>query len=223
MSEKKTFPNIPVSHWLRLRKQFKKSIPGSITSNYIASVLGMTENSARTNILPSLRMIGMIDENGTTNQDMAVKFRDDERYKKLCAEILENNYPQDVRDAFPDSEADKDSIKTWFMNETGVGSSAAGRVAGFFVTLLEANPQAEISQKKPKQSKPQTKSTKVNPKIKKKSPKQKDSEARSSNPATGNKAPDLNINIQIHISSDATPDQIETIFESMSRHLYQNN
>lgn len=33
--------------------------------------------------------------------------------------------------------------------------------------------------------------------------------------------PGLNINLEIHISSDATPDQIDKIFESMAKHIYR--
>lgn len=34
--------------------------------------------------------------------------------------------------------------------------------------------------------------------------------------------PALNINLQIHISSDASPEQIEKIFESMSKYIYKD-
>ena len=32
--------------------------------------------------------------------------------------------------------------------------------------------------------------------------------------------PSVHINLEIHISSDATPDQIDKIFESMAKHIY---
>ena len=35
--------------------------------------------------------------------------------------------------------------------------------------------------------------------------------------------PELNINVQIHISSDAEPDQIDKIFESMAKHLFNQD
>ena len=34
-------------------------------------------------------------------------------------------------------------------------------------------------------------------------------------------SPGLHINIQVHISADATPDQIDKIFESMAKHIYK--
>jgi hypothetical protein len=36
------------------------------------------------------------------------------------------------------------------------------------------------------------------------------------------KGPDVNINLQIHISADASSDQIDQIFASMAKHLYKN-
>ena len=35
--------------------------------------------------------------------------------------------------------------------------------------------------------------------------------------------PNLHIDLQIHISPDSTPDQIDTIFASMAKHLYGMN
>jgi hypothetical protein len=34
-------------------------------------------------------------------------------------------------------------------------------------------------------------------------------------------APTLHIDVNVHIASDATPEQIDAIFASMSKHLYQ--
>jgi len=35
--------------------------------------------------------------------------------------------------------------------------------------------------------------------------------------------PNLHIDLQIHISPDSTPNQIDTIFASMAKHLYGMN
>jgi hypothetical protein len=39
---------------------------------------------------------------------------------------------------------------------------------------------------------------------------------------TSGLGPEVNINLQIHISADASADQIEQIFASMAKHLYKN-
>src|ERR1019366_7519724 len=138
----KYFPNIPVMHWNNLRAQFKKSIPGAISTNYLAFVLDMTETSAKANISPSLKQIGLIDNEGKTNQDLAKKFRDDELYPKFCEELIKKIYPQGLRDAFPDKDLNRERIKKWFMNHTSVGDSAASRIAAFYIALVEADPNA---------------------------------------------------------------------------------
>jgi hypothetical protein len=38
---------------------------------------------------------------------------------------------------------------------------------------------------------------------------------------SGGLRPDLHIDVQIHISADASTEQIEAVFASMARHLYE--
>jgi len=220
----KSFPNIPVIHWLSLRGQFKRTIPGTITSNYLASVLKMSELNAKANIIPSLRQIGLIDSEGKTNQELAKQLRDDALYPKLCNSILVKIYPQELRDAFPDKDSDKDQIKTWFMNNSGIGNSAAGRISAFYMAILEADltpPKSGVVKKtqeakiKPARQKPQVKSAP-------KSDNDSSPEVPNINQNQKSKGPDLNINIQIHISSDASSDQIKSIFENMAKYIYKD-
>lgn len=42
-------------------------------------------------------------------------------------------------------------------------------------------------------------------------------------PYANGTGPGLHIDIQIHISPESTPDQIDKIFESMAKHLYGRN
>lgn len=225
-TETKHFPNIPVVHWNKLRTQFKRSIPSNITLNYLATVLDMTEISARTNILPSLRQIGLLDSEGRTNQDLAKKFRDDELYPKFCEEIVKRIYPQDLLDAFPDKDLNRDRAKKWFMNHTSVGDSAAGRIVSFYVALVEADPNpptTTVNTSKTKDIKPKPTKVQVKPGAKVKADEKPEQQALHT--VSGNKrssGPDLNINIQIHISSDASPDQIKSIFENMAKYVYKN-
>lgn len=229
----KTFPNIPVSHWTSLRGQFKKSIPGTISHNYLASVLGITETSARANIMPSLRQIGFVDNEGKTNQDLLKQFRDDTSYPKFCETIMKKMYPQELLDAFPDKNSDRNRIKSWFMNHIGVGEAAANRMVALFVLLLEADPNAGVGnngKSKETKNKPKSKSKPAPIKVPTKPvlsdnvnhQEQEKPLANNSQSFKHNSSPDLNINIQIHISSDASPDQIKSIFENMAKYIYKN-
>ncbi|WP_423130048.1 DUF5343 domain-containing protein [Gaoshiqia sp. Z1-71] len=225
--ENKTFPNIPVSHWKSLRTQFKKSIPGTISTNYLASILGMTEVSAKTNIMTPLKMIGLIDDNGNVDQDMARKYRDDIQYPDLCKDLINKIYPKELLDAFPEPNPDRLKIKSWFMNHTGVGSNGADRIIAFYLTLLEADTSntTESTKKTVKKVKTEPKAQKPSPQVESKPKIEKPIENiqkpnTNPNPNPNPNLPGLNINIQVHISSDATPDQIEKIFEAMGKHLY---
>lgn len=221
----KTFPNIPVSHWTNLRGQFKKSIPGTISNNYLASVLGMTEVSARTNIAPSLKQVGLIDEDGKTNQELAKKFRDDSLYPKLCEDLIKKIYPQELIDAFPDKDSDRRKILSWFMNHTSVGQSGANRMVAFYITLMEADTNPSKQQNgRQKEAKPKTARVVAKP-VAQRAEKKVEFEQKPSNhttPASRQISPELNINIQIHISSDASPDQIKSIFENMAKYIYKD-
>ncbi len=223
MSDSKKLPNMPLSHWHRLRNQFKKSIPGSITTNYISSVLGMSVGSARTNILPTLKAIGMIDENDNVDQEKAKQFRDDEQYPKFCKNLIDELYPNGLKDAFPDKDSDREGIKSWIMNDSGVGSSAAGRYATFYLELLQANVNYEVPPKKNISNSNSKKEDKKNTGAKEKANANNQNANKNKVKPENANSPSLNINLQIHISSDATPDQIEKIFESMSKHIYKNN
>lgn len=219
--EIKTFPNIPVSHWRTLRTQFKKSIPGTISSNYLASILGMSEASAKANILAPLKLIGLIDENGNVDQDMARKYRDDNQYQEFCTELVKKLYPKELIEAFPDKNSDREKVKSWFMNRTGIGANGANRMVAFYFTLLEADTSetmtntANRKKKSTKPSQPKKTTTLI--------AKEETKVSKPSPIPTGEhrqKYPGININIQVHISSDATPDQIDKIFEAMGKHIY---
>src|SRR5580693_9498223 len=97
---KRSFPMLPVSHWWELRKQFKRSIPGVVTDNYLSTVLEMKTDSARNNVLPYLKQLKIIDEEGKTGE-RAKQWRDDERYAAVCKEMLAETYPKELLDAAP--------------------------------------------------------------------------------------------------------------------------
>ena len=77
---------LPVGSWWTLRKKFKQSIPGVVTDNYLATVLGMSVESVRANVLPFLKPIGIIDDEGRTTEQ-AKLWRDDGHYPEACNSI----------------------------------------------------------------------------------------------------------------------------------------
>jgi len=219
--KKKSYPVLAVKHWWALRNRFKETIPGIVTDNYISTTLNMKPASAQTNILPSLKAIGFIDGEGKINSELAIKWRDDEQYKTVCGEIVEMTYPNELLDAIANPLDDIDSVKRWFSNETGAGQEAVRRMTAFYLLLFEGNPNSKPVQKT-KVLKTSSKAVVSNQYSKKKSKKESLHERPENKPYPGD-LPSVNINIEIHISSDASPDQIDKIFESMASHIYKKH
>ncbi len=222
---RKSFPMLPVGHWWTLRKKFKQSIPGVVTDNYLATALGLSVESVRANVLPFLKPLGIIDDEGRTTKQ-AKLWRDDGHYPEICKAIAAKVYPKELIDAVPNPRDSRDVAKRWFANHTGSGDSACNRMAALYTVLIEADPATQPDGKntKPKErtrNRPparvsaHSKAVQSGPSV--------GAPAASSTPApvTRNEGPDVSINLQIHISADASPDQIDQIFASMAKHIYK--
>ena len=217
---------LPVGSWWTLRKKFKQSIPGVVTDNYLATVLGMSVESVRANVLPFLKPIGIIDDEGRTTE-RAKLWRDDGHYPEVCKAIAAKVYPKELIDAVPNPRDNRDAAKRWFANHTGSGDSACSRMAALYTVLIEADP---ATQPDGKSTKPKDRTQKKN--LTKVSAPSKAVKLARSVPAPQpasltppsairNEGPDVSINLQIHISADASPDQIEQMFAAMAKHIYK--
>ena len=205
---------LPVSHWWGLRKRFKQSIPGTVTASYLAAALNMKEQSARANILPYLQQLGIIDDDGKT-LDRARQWRDDSQYGSVCKQMREAVYPNDLLDAVPEPSTDRDAAGRWFANATGSGTGAVRKMTGLYTVLVEADPENGKTSTKRKLT-PTKKSTTRKAAIQSRKAKLSTESARVPKP----ESPGVHINVQVHVSSDATPDQIDQIFASMAKHIY---
>ena len=221
---KRSFPMLPVAHWFALRRKFKQSIPGVVTDNYLSTVLDMEANSARANVLPFLKVLGVIDDDGKP-KERAKLWRDDGHYPEVCQAILKEVYAKELLDAVPDPKTNRDMAKRWFANHTGAGDAACGRMAALYSVLVEADPISDNDAAKPKTTKRPAKESRVKPESRsgKRTKETKTTTSHSSvTPHDQHpRIPDININLQVHISADASPDQIEQIFAAMAKHIYK--
>jgi len=190
-----------------------------VTDNYLALALKTTETSARGNILPYLRAIGLIDHDGKP-LELARAWRDDRQYGEVCDQIRASVYPEELIAVAPQPQEDRDAVARWFGNKTGLGRSAVNRMVAFYLLLSEG----DVSKRPTKTSrKPDAgkKRKAVSPALAGRGSKAEGSASPSKpKPTEKHGLPGVHINIEIHISSDASPDQIDKIFESMSKHIY---
>lgn len=217
------YPMISEKNWWTIRDKFKSSLPATVSANYIKTLLTLSsEDSAKSNVIIPMKRLGLIDENGKPTQ-LANDWRLDDKYKTSCEVIIKNVYPQELLDLFPDENIDRNSVNGWFMGH-GVGSGAAGKMTALF-TLLKSGEIKDIQPQKSSNGKKSINKPKssVIPKVVEDDYASKEDVERT--PAskgkenTGNR-PNLHIDLQIHISPDSTPEQIETIFASMAKHFY---
>jgi hypothetical protein len=112
--------------------------------------------------------------------------------------------------------------QSWFAQKTGGGESAAARMAVLYAVLLERDASkqpGEKAEKKRVEKKPAKPSPPATPAPH--SPALATAGHREPANLNSPQIPGININLEIHISADSTPDQIDAIFASMSKHIYQ--
>lgn len=228
--EQKSYPYMSTSVWTALRRVFYKQVPSKVTLTYLSSILAITEKTAK-NIYPQMRNIGLIDQDGVPT-DLAQDFRFEDSYPKACEIILESLYPVEVREIFSTTDADPAAVANWFMRHSKSGQASANVVAKFYLHLLAKAPLPEdVKQRTPRaaakpkaagQAKSEPGKMTENPV----DPTEAVTPAHPqpnvhSQPVTQHKpGPSLHVDLQVHIDSSASADQVDAIFASMAKHLY---
>lgn len=235
LSERTAFPSLPLKHWWALRSLFRTSVPTVVDAAYLSNRLGqgtMTIASARNNVLPALKHMGLIDAEGKPT-DLVHKWKMDSSFAEACHEILKTAYPQSLIDTVPPDEAEFEAAKRWFMSVAKLGENAARKAATTYLLICEADPSKQVEAKTTTSKRPRRGS--AAPKVNAKSPNREASPEQIMTEIQSHQTetmatrelvrdhPSLHIDIQIHISPDAEAEQIDGIFASMARHLYSRD
>ena len=218
-----SYPKMPVSAWWTLRTKFRQTVPTHVTPSYLATVLEMRESSAKTNVLPALKDLGLVAADGKPTP-LAHRWRDDEAYSGVCKELVEAVYPSELRDAIPTPSDDGESHKQaaeWFMRTTGVGQAAARKMAAMYRLLAQARlPVAEEVASRTRKRRVSSGSKPASPVNDKPAPVPDGTPHKAS---TRIEMPELRISLEVRIDSSTTPEQIDHIFASMAKHLYDRD
>lgn len=214
-----SYPTVSEKNWWTIREKFKASLPSVVSPNYIKTLLTLSsEASAKSNVIVPLKRLGLIDDDGKPT-DLANDWRMDNKYSNSCNEMIKAVYPRELLDLFPDSHVEKNSARDWFMG-MGVGQGAADKMVALF-SLLKNGEIKEVKSTTAKQSKTLTKKPSNKPSAQAGIPAvSAETNAESQAKHIQTNSPNLHIDLQIHISPESTPDQIEAIFSSMEKHLY---
>lgn len=205
-------------------------MPREVDASYLATVLSIGEAAAG-NLTSPLRAVGLIDENGRPT-DLALAWRDDEQYRQAATTMLESIYPQGLRDAAPPPTPNRGAVVRWFSRATGAGQAATERMARLYLLLAAGDSAAgdpAVAERAPRQGQAGAEG---------REPRRTRAAASAGAPASGTTVqaaqlqappatptarhaqPSVHIDIQVHIDPAATAEQIDQIFASMARHLY---
>ena len=217
-----TYPKIGANAWMVLRAKAAAAPSTKFIPEVVAPLMGVSSPaSALKNTVRPMQQMGLIDEDGVLTE-RGNKWRADASYGSACEEILNEIYPEALG-AFVDGDnkPDPTAVKAWF-GQQGFGDSNARKMSATYVLVASREipePPAADSGKPAKKASPKKQATAKS---------QESAEADEGQeiagggqlPAKPSDGPTLHLDIQIHIPADATPEQIDSIFSSMARHLY---
>lgn len=219
MADKSGFPQIPGRVWWGVRDLINARPKMKFDDGNLAATLNVQPAAAR-QYLAELKRIGILDDQGAVT-DLGERWRHDEGYEEVVGEILASAYPDGLVSIAPPGSAERTSVERWFAH-SGLGSGTAKNKAGTYLMIANDRPgEARVRVATQKTERPPP-PDKVAPKPRRSASGKNDSQNSESTPEPrgqpGGTIP-LNLNVQIHISADATSDQIETIFAAMRKYL----
>jgi hypothetical protein len=221
------YPKIPKAVWWSLRRKFASTLPSIVTPSYLATLLGYKEVSAKETLIPQLRLVGLIDDEGKPT-DRANDWRTDAKYAAVCQAIRHDIYPRELLDLFPDAH-NRSGIVDWFKMTGKMGESNAGQCAAFYILITDGKvAQADEKPQKTKNGEPTSRKARTAPQTTKpasvtSAAAQVAATATSEAPVHHHRqanGPSVHINLQIHISPEASTDQVNAIFKGIAEHLY---
>lgn len=225
---KKTYPWISSKAWWDLRRRFIQAPPAKVDASYIQTVLNTDTPDAARSTLRGLKAVGLVDD-ANNRTPRAGEWRDDDRYADMCREMREAVYPQSLLEALPPPNPDREAAERWFSRDTGVGKSAVQKMAAFYLLLCEADVSdagktAERSQRAATSERKRQRGNGRAPNPPQTIP-AVNGQTEVVPPATPTvhaqvNGPALHMDIHIHIEPGLSPEQIDQVFASMSKHLY---
>lgn len=190
-----------------LDKMHSVGVPQKVTTAWLKT-LGFT-SSNDTTLLGVIKFIGFTDQSGIPNATWSA-YRG-AKHKAVLGEAIRRGYAE-LYAVYPDAHLRTNTELTHvFSTSSTAGAQVVGKTVATFKALVE---EAEFSTSSaPHQTTMQSGPLHI--------PAAEQAPHMPQIPQASSAAgPGLHIDIQIHISPESTPDQIDRIFESMAKHLY---
>lgn len=194
-----------------MKKIHDIGIPDKVTTRWLPTIgFGSTNDRS---IIPVLKYVGLIENSGTPSKI----WRDYRGHGsgRALAEAIRSAYPE-LFTTYPDAQSrNPEELKAFFRGHSTYGAQAVGKAVNTFQALCQ-NADFSSSPARTGRAAPAPSAAPEQPHA------NPSSGLATVALATSNNSPSLHIDIQIHISPEASPEQIEKIFESMSKYLYKS-
>lgn len=223
MAEIGNYPQLPRSVWRGVWDILRKTPNRKLDEKALAAELGVQPTAAKA-YSRELAKLGILNDDCYPTE-LAKLWRQDGQDTDIIDQILELAYPVELRELAPRDSLDRDKVVRWFMNE-GLGEgSAKNKTATFLMVssgISEEDSSAAATPRRP--SPPANQPIKTRAKGASRDVSKGGGEDGNDLSGSGTRRkPDLNINIQIHISADASAEQIDAIFSSMRRYFDESD
>lgn len=183
-------------------------VPEKVTTRWLPTI-GFASANDRS-IIKVLKFIGLVDSNGVPTQIWS-DFRGQSGGRAL-GDAVRGAYTELFR-TYPDAQnRTTDELQTFIRGHTTYGTQAVSKAVKTFKVLCQ---HSEFEINADSTDNREHASTEAAP------PLQGLTDHALPTPSPKQGSPSLHIDIQIHISPEASSEQIEKIFESMARHLYK--
>lgn len=213
MADGSSFPQIPTTVWWGVRALLNKTPNAAITDDLLGVELQVQPAAAR-QYVTELKRVGLLNENNRATE-LANKWRMADTYADAVESILRSSYGEGLLTIAP-SPADRAKAVDWFQRQ-GLGEGAAKNKAATYFLLASPEP-GESPRRAATGGAPRSRSARKTVSTDKPAVSVPTNDAERGSAQHGGVFP-VNLNLQIHISAEATIDQIDAIFESMRKHL----
>ena len=176
-------------------------VPPKVTTKWMESI-GYKSSNDR-GMIAVLQQIKFIDGSGTP-KELWAKYRGGQ-YRQVLAVGIQEGYT-DLFNVYPDANTrSNEELENYFGTRSTAGKQVISKTVGTFKALCELADFSSLP------NSPKQEDTKTNDDLVR--------VLKQSNQQAPHFSPNLHIDIQIHISPETTPEQIDQIFASMAKHL----
>lgn len=222
MADSGNYPQLPRGVWRGAWEILRKTPKRKLDAKALAAELNVQPTAAKAYARELVRL-GVLKEDFTPSE-LANRWRQDGQSPDVIDEMLVVAYPNELRELAPRDDLNRDKIVRWFMND-GLGEGSAKNKAATYIMVSsgifdDAEAPPPMLRKPAAPSKPAS----TNGGGKGSGRGRRDNigdggNSKENGTPAGQRKPDLNVNVQIHISADASVEQIDAIFSSMRRYF----